>query len=337
MSAVAGVLGTALVLGIVVPWVFVRMLTPSLAASERARAVNFRGRELFYGLGIVWLVWAGCAIVGGVAPSVLTGDGASQSILPILTLAGPLALVAFALGVIDDAYGDASARGFKGHIKAMLRGRLTTGGLKLIGIGLASLVVAWIVGDVAPWGYAGESLPQGPLHPVLVVAAGAAIALTSNFVNLTDLRPGRALKAYGLLACLGVVSVCLGLAGGAWGSAMGITSPQIALQAAALLMFLIGPVVAVWRYDLGELGMLGDAGANPMGAVTGLFIVAGMPAWGLVAYLALMLALNAASERFSYSRVIESTPALKWVDSLGRIPVEVDSAKSSGQSDGNPE
>jgi len=74
----------------------------------------------------------------------------------------------------------------------------------------------------------------------------------------------------------------------------------------------------VWRYDLGEQGMMGDAGANPMGAVAGLLIVAGLPAWGTVVYFVLMLALNLASERVSFSRIIESSALLSRVDAFGR-------------------
>jgi len=66
--------------------------------------------------------------------------------------------------------------------------------------------------------------------------------------------------------------------------------------------------------------MLGDAGANPMGAVAGLLIVAGLTPWATVAYFAIMLALNLASERVSFSKVIEGNALLRRLDALGRRP-----------------
>jgi UDP-GlcNAc:undecaprenyl-phosphate/decaprenyl-phosphate GlcNAc-1-phosphate transferase len=297
----------ALGLGVGVPVVGMRMLAPSLAESERAAAVNFRGRRVFYGLGIVWLLWAGAAIVGGVAAAQFVG----ASVLSLLTLAGPLALVAFALGVVDDAYGSSSARGFRGHLSALRHGRLTTGGAKLLGISLASFVVALVIAEVAPWGRGAGSLGQTIARALV---AGAAIALTSNLINLTDLRPGRALKVYTLLALAGVASALL-LApalGGPDGTSF------MLFQAGGLMVFAIGPVLATWPFDLGERGMLGDAGANPMGAVAGLFIVAGLPLWALLVYALAIFALNLVSERVSFSRVIESNALLHRLDLMGR-------------------
>jgi hypothetical protein len=86
--------------------------------------------------------------------------------------------------------------------------------------------------------------------------------------------------------------------------------------------------------------MLGDAGANPMGAVAGFLIVAGLPAWGVVLYFAAMLALNLASERYSFSRFIESNVVLRRLDMLGRAEdprVHVEESKSSRLQDANPE
>jgi len=320
----------SIVLGVVVPWTTLAMLTPALESSQSAITTNFRGHRVFYGLGIVWLVWAGCAIVGGVLASATTRGG---SALAVLTLMGPLALVAFALGVVDDAYGAGDTKGFRGHLAAMAAGRLTTGGLKLIGIGSASLVVALVIAGVAPWG-AREPTASSI---ALAVAAGAAIALTSNFVNLTDLRPGRALKTYAVLATLGAFSAGLGLSVRVQ---KGTSSREsLAIDLLCLLIFVLGPLVAAWRYDLRELGMLGDAGANPMGAVAGALIVSGLPAWGVIVYLAVMLALNLASEKLSFSRVIESNAMLRRLDGVGRLPFESrDSvAKSSPYSEKNPE
>jgi len=319
-------------LGVVVPWLGMRMLAPSLRLSEKAQATNFHGRQVFYGLGIVWLIWAGCAIIGGVFAASLV----SASVLPILTLAGPLALVAFALGAVDDAYGSGSDRGFKGHLKAMARGRLTTGGMKLVGIGLASLVVASVLSGISPWG-AGDNGNVTPIRVLSSLVAGAAIALTSNLFNLLDLRPGRALKSYALLSPLALVSVAVGLSIAAgWSSTRGAAG--MALDALVLGLFLIGPFVAVYRYDLGEEGMLGDAGANPMGAVVGLLIVSGLPLVGLLAWTALVFVLNLASERVSFSAVIEGNSALRWLDGLGRLPdLPKDEVPEAEKDTGNPE
>lgn len=319
-TAQAGVLAAAALLGLLVVWGSIRMIVPTLRAAEKAQATNFRGRAVFYGLGIVWLIWAGCAIIMGVVAAAFARD----TVLPLLTLAGPLALVAFALGLIDDAYGSSADRGFKGHLRAMLKGRLTTGGMKLVGIGLASLVVALIMSQVAPW--AGPGIPASPLTlrgAGSVLLAGASIALTSNLFNLLDLRPGRALKAYGLLLPLAVVSVTVGLgmsAGGPLRQSSGVI--HIAVESIALFLMLLGPLLAVWRYDLGEEGMLGDSGANPMGFVIGLMIVSGLPLWGLSAWTALVFGLNLASERVSFSAVIEGNALLRTMDGWGRLELD---------------
>lgn len=301
-----------LILGVVVPWLGMRMFVPALVESSAAMTRNYAGRPVFYGLGIVWLIWSGCAIIAGVA----AGTVGAAPTLGVLSLAGPLALVAFALGVVDDAYGTGSVRGFKGHIKAMLRGRLTTGGLKLAGVGVACIVVALVVGPAAAWGRG--IMVYSVDYLMRVVAAAASIALTSNLINLMDLRPGRALKTYSVMAVAGSVICAAGLAAVV---APGRDAVQIAIDVAALWLFALGPVLAVWRYDLREVGMLGDAGANPMGAVAGVLIVSGLPLWGLIGYLAVVLAANLASERVSFSRVIASNAFLSWLDGVGRLPV----------------
>ncbi len=310
----AAVILMGALLGLGVPWLGMRMLEPSLA--EGPRTANYRGRSVYAGLGVVWLLWAGAAIVGGVFGADTGGE--RTSLLPILTLAGPLALVAFALGLVDDAYGTGASRGFRGHLRALRHGRLTTGGLKLFGISLASYVVAFILAQAAGWGDSGLGLAL-----LYALPAGAAIALTANFVNLCDLRPGRALKVYAVLALGGLVAVIAGM-----GNVADTPVTERLVDGLVLLLFLAGPLLATWRFDLGELGMLGDSGANAAGAVTGLLIVAGLPFWGVLIYLALVLALNLASERFSFSGVIEKSALLSRIDSWGRLPAEESSRDS---------
>jgi hypothetical protein len=64
--------------------------------------------------------------------------------------------------------------------------------------------------------------------------------------------------------------------------------------------------------------MLGDCGANAVGALLGLRLAAvpGRPA--RAGALAVVAGLTLASERVSFTRVIEATPVLRELDRLGR-------------------
>ena len=66
--------------------------------------------------------------------------------------------------------------------------------------------------------------------------------------------------------------------------------------------------------------MLGDTGANVLGAVVGLAIVLGTgPGARTVALLA-VVALNVAGELVSFSRLIDAVPPLRALDRAGRLP-----------------
>lgn len=294
-----------LLLGVaVIPWLGIRMLVPELESATAAAAVNYRGRRVVYGLGLVWVMWVvGAALAESLLE--LIADklwfawlyGASSAALRGL-VPQALVLVAFALGAADDFYGTGAERGFRGHLAALRRGRLTTGGLKLFGIGLLAAVVT----------FPSDALASGRGALPFVIGRWAlatlAIALSANFVNLTDLRPGRALKAYSAIAVILVLvpTVAYGFTGG----------PPV-------LVLLLGPVVAVWRYDLGERAMLGDAGANAAGALIGWVALQMLAQWWMLAiYVALLLAANIVSERISFTRVIEGNRFLNWLDSIGR-------------------
>src|SRR5512132_3682816 len=66
--------------------------------------------------------------------------------------------------------------------------------------------------------------------------------------------------------------------------------------------------------------MLGDAGANALGAMLGAAASASLPRPARVILLAGITGLTAASEVVSFTAVIERTPALRWLDMLGRRP-----------------
>jgi UDP-GlcNAc:undecaprenyl-phosphate GlcNAc-1-phosphate transferase len=302
VTAYAVSIGLLIVGALIVPWLAMRALVPTLESSGRGLAENYRGRLVVVGLGLVWIIWVlallTVSFIDSVYASIFSAEGVPIfSEFAIDGLPFLLVLGAFALGMADDVFGSAADKGFRGHLSALLHGRLTTGALKLFGIGLlAAFSLAPDLGsvDIPIWIVVGEWALQ-----VL------AIALTANLLNLTDLRPGRALKVYSLLSVIGCVLI--GLSSG-WSMV-----PLLALVC-------LGPVIAVWGFDLGERGMLGDAGANAAGVLVGWVLANALVAWwwSLAAYVVVVLALNLASERVSFSGVIDKTPFLHWIDGLGR-------------------
>jgi hypothetical protein len=322
----------------VVPALGVTRLLPALESSAPG-VVNYRGRRISHGLGIVWLLWAGGVMMAGALGrgafeiiSASIPDGVlqwrlAQAFWP-MRVGGmmPLLLAAFGLGLIDDLFGDRSVRGFRGHVGEMFRGRLTTGALKLLGIGAAAAYVATdlasavIQRDSASVAGAWTAAATWWLAWALVTLV---IALAANLVNLMDVRPGRALKAYSLIAVCGAAGILASVLravaandGSVWASRPG--APEIVGSALGLLLLVLGPVLAVWRHDLGERAMLGDAGANAAGALAGYLLASSLSLVGLAVAAAFMLALNLASEKVSYTAVIESNALLRWLDGLGR-------------------
>jgi UDP-N-acetylmuramyl pentapeptide phosphotransferase/UDP-N-acetylglucosamine-1-phosphate transferase len=256
-----------------------------LARSSLAR-VNYRSREVVAGLGLVLglglLVWAAPLAVAARADPVRAGRA---GLLAPSGLAVVVAGLAFCLlGLVDDLVEDpGGSRGFRGHLRALAAGRLTGGGIKLLGGALAGLLVA------------GLATPDDrPAWAVLL--GGVMVASAANTANLLDLRPGRCAKVFLPLWAAGCL---LDPGGGAWSAG------------------LAGAALATLPFDLREQGMLGDAGANALGAVAGTLLLAG-PTWLLWAAAAGLLGLQLASERVSFTRVIEGNRVLRAADRLGR-------------------
>jgi UDP-N-acetylmuramyl pentapeptide phosphotransferase/UDP-N-acetylglucosamine-1-phosphate transferase len=200
------------------------------------------------------------------------------------------------LGAYDDLAGSASSRGFKGHLSALARGEVTSGAVKLLGIGAGGLAAAAVAGT-------GARTKSGALFDVLV--NGAIIAGSANLMNLFDLRPGRAIKV-GLL----------------------VGAPLAAGSGAAVVAAPLGAAAGLLPEDLAERAMLGDAGANGLGALLGLAATR-LRRGPRLAVLAGLVGLNGASEVVSFTKVIRETPVLNWLDMLGRRPVPVPATPGS--------
>jgi hypothetical protein len=251
---------------------------------------NHRGESvsLLEGPAVTVGAIAGALALAGLAPRV--GDAAGSGpgrpawrVAAAMTVAGAGAA---AFGAYDDLAGSSDRRGFRGHLGALRHGEVTTGAVKLGGIAATGAVCAALTGG-----------PAADLAINTGLVAGFA-----NLVNLFDLRPGRAIKA-------AVASGGLVVLGGASAAGSGET--------VATLLPPLAAGVALLPEDLGERAMLGDAGANALGATLGV-AACGLPRPARVALLAGVAALTAASEKVSFTAVIERTPILHRLDMLGR-------------------
>lgn len=209
----------------------------------------------------------------------VTNDPAIERVAATLVIV--VVAVMFAAGLFDDLRGDEKARGFRGHMSSASVGALTGGLVKIVAGGIAGAIAA---------------IPaEGLGHKTEVFLL---VALTANLFNLLDRAPGRALKVAFLFFVPLMVFAPAGLAVGMSG--------------------LVGALVAVGPADLRERAMLGDAGANPIGAVVGLALAYSLDDPFRLLVLLVIGALNVMSERVSFSRVVDSTPWLKALDQIGR-------------------
>ena len=246
---------------------------------------NFRGVDVPVGAGMV-LAMGVVAVEATVAVLDVLGrdapDGERSSLLLFLVAALGFGL----LGLFDDLAAHGDDKGFRGHVGAMARGRLTTGGLKLAGGGLLAIVLVGASG-------------ADDLAELLIGAL--VIALAANLANLFDRAPGRTAKV-GVLA--GLILIAL----------TGAAERPVLVGLAAVLGGALGLIV----FDLREELMLGDAGANALGAAVGLGLVltTGLVVQSVV--LVVLVLLNAASEKVSFSRIIDRVGPLRALDRLGR-------------------
>ncbi len=188
------------------------------------------------------------------------------------------------LGLLDDLKGDRKVGGYRGHLGALARGRLTTGAAKAFGGGLVSLAAGFLVAAPRPFGHA--------------LLAGLVIALSANTLNLLDLRPGRCLFGFGVgTATVGAVLFS-----------------QHALGTGYLLWAALAFALILYPLDAWGSAMLGDTGANTFGAVLGVAgAVCFSPLWQGVLVFGL-LGFQLWCERYSLSRVIEGSPFLGGLD-----------------------
>ena len=278
------------------------LLLRTLAGAGHTHS-NYRGRELPFPFGVLVLAAAALALIpltllerlGSVGPF-------SESLIPISIYAFGV----LALGLVDDTLplrgnralaGDTREdaprgeypRGLRGHCAALLGGQLSTGVLKAFG----TLGLALFATDLD-----GLGLNLGTSKTRWLLAA-AVLVLATHVFNLLDLRPGRATKAFVLL-------------GGALAIGAADVRPLWALG------LFVGPALVAGAYDLREQAMLGDTGANLLGALAGFWLIQTLSDTGQLVALALLALITVYGEFRSISELIERTPGLRQLDSWGR-------------------
>jgi UDP-GlcNAc:undecaprenyl-phosphate/decaprenyl-phosphate GlcNAc-1-phosphate transferase len=278
----------SVVLGLVVGALTVQFLKHGagrMLASPALERSNYRGHRLPTAAGVlviiaVLVVEAGRAAFGALG----VGDTVDLTIERSEVL---FAVFAFGLlGLVDDVLGDERRSGFRGHVGALLHGEITTGFLKLFGgAGVAVVLVA------TPGFATGRRL----------LVDAVLIALAANLANLLDRAPGRTIKA----ALIGYVPLAVVLGTGPVGVAI---AP------------VMGATFGLLADDLRERLMLGDTGANVVGATLGLGVVLGRGEVSRATALGVLVAANIAAEIWSFSAVIDRVPPLRWLDRLGQLP-----------------
>lgn len=186
------------------------------------------------------------------------------------------------LGLMDDLWGSGECRGLSGHVKSLIRGEMTTGSIKAVAGGVIALVMSAILDQ---W--------------ILIPLNALMIALSVNMINLMDLRPGRAGKAFLFLALLMVAAF-----------------PD--REENFFMMAVAGSLLAYLPIDLKARAMMGDAGANALGSVLGLAAVWLLSLEMKGFYVVLLILLHLLSEKYSLTQIISDNRVLNYLDRWGR-------------------
>ncbi len=276
-----------LVLALAAAAILAQPLLNALAEGGHVK-LNYRDRSLPCPFGVLAIAAGLLALI----PLTLVARLASTDVFEAQAL--PIAVYALgvlALGLIDDtlargetdAAGSTAQRGWRGHGAAALRGELSTGVLKAAGsLGLALFAMSYLGLSNGRW----------------LLAAGVLV-LATNVFNLLDLRPGRSLKAFVLLGA-------------------GLTIGSTDVRPLWALGLFAAPALVAGIYDLRERAMLGDTGANLLGALAGLWLVLTLSGVGQLIALALLAVITLYGELRSISALIERIPVLRALDSWGR-------------------
>lgn len=185
------------------------------------------------------------------------------------------------IGLLDDFMGNNQVKGFKGHMKMLCSLKLTTGGLKAVVGGIVSILISLMISS----------------DFLNFFINSLMISLFTNFINLMDLRPGRAIKVFLIFSLPSLFYVNK-------------------IYKIILLCF-IGATLAYFPYDIKGRSMLGDIGSNCLGIILGIIATSYTIYIKILLVIFLILA-NLYSEKYSITKLIGRNKVLNFLDELGR-------------------
>ncbi len=262
----------AFIISFILALVFVQPLKHMLSKTILLES-NFRGEKIPNGMGV------GFVFSQFITLSILNYFEYNRNLN--LYLLG-MVFISF-LGLLDDTIGTDEYKGFKGHIGAFLKGKLTTGNLKAILGFFTSL-------------YISSFFSKDYLNLVL---NSLLLALSINTMNLFDLRPGRAIKVFCIASFI-------------------LLTINIKSDNMSIILALLGFLSIYIVDDLKALSMMGDSGSNLLGYSLGFYVVVNFSLMFRVSFLFFVIFLNYLSERKSFSEIISNNKILNYIDMLGR-------------------
>ena len=262
-------------IGIAITLLSIPMISKMLENSGMIRE-NYRGDMIPVGLGLVFIP---TLVINSII--LIYSNIVPEKIIMIYMLLFASIAMSF-VGIIDDSLGNRGVTGLIGHFKALFKGSLTTGAFKALLGGFVGLTLAVTLS---------KSIPN-------IIVATLVVALSTNMLNLFDLRPGRAIKAYVILAII-----------------IFLASAKFNRE---VMMLIVPAVLAYFYFDLRALTMMGDAGSNVLGVSIGVFIVSSFDLPVQLVSLVLLVAIHVLTEKFSLTKIIENNKFLNYVDKLGR-------------------
>lgn len=255
---------------------FIIPLFKNMLVSGNVIRPNYKNEMIPVGMGIVFLPMM-------IINTIIIGYFTVNSIALVSLVLFIFAMICmFFAGALDDLIGNRNVSGLKGHFKSLLKGELTTGGFKALFGGFVGLVVSVCIsrniGDI--------------------IINTLVIALSTNLMNLFDLRPGRAIKAYLVI----MIPIYFTLTG----------------YIKALPLLILPNVLAYFNTDLKARGMMGDTGSNVLGISIGVLMAFGYDMKVRVVWLVFLVLMHLITEKFSLTKIIEKNKVLKFIDNLGR-------------------